>query len=117
RAPGKTPPAPPQSVLLVDRVPALDPPIGPHERDLGPLRRPLAKLAEEEREARAQPLARARPDAARDLVGELLAKQPLAALEDVPDRRPGRRHLGRAERRGEHAGRIRPGGEAVGARA
>jgi hypothetical protein len=58
--------------LGIDLLPAFDPLVGPGERDLVPLRRALADVAQEEGKAGAQPLARGRPRSPGHLLDELL---------------------------------------------
>ena len=73
--------------LGVDLLPALDPLVGPGERDLVSLRRALADVAQEEGEAGAQPFARGRRRSPDHLLDELLTQQ--AAPVERPANRGG----------------------------
>ena len=102
-----------QRRLLLHLPPAVDPLVRSHEGDPAALRRPLAKLGQEERETREQTLPRAGTDSLHDLLGELVPPE-APAVERVPDRRTGRLHVVGPERGVQHALRIAPGFQPVG---
>jgi hypothetical protein len=71
------------------------------------VRRPLAELAEEEREPRLQSLPGSASDALHDVVRELVAQE-AATVQRLPDRRPNRFDLVGVDRRVEYTGGIAP---------
>src|SRR5205823_7939954 len=103
----------PQRLVLVGSLtPVLDPLVGPGESDPRPLRRPLAKLAEEEGEPTAQPLAGSASDALHDLLCQLVPEE-AAAVQHVPDSRPNRFDLVGADSWVEHTCGISPGRQSL----
>src|SRR5215468_3935157 len=78
-----------RALQIRELLPAVDPLIGTDERDSRALRRPLAKLVEEEGEPRAQPLPGCGADPLHDFLRELLTQQ-AATVQCLPDSRANR---------------------------
>ena len=102
---------PERTVQVRDLLPVVDPLIRAHERDPRPLRRPLAKLVEEEGEPRAEPLSRRGPHPLNDFRRDLVPEQ-AAAVQHLPDGGANRFDVLGVERRVNHPRRIALRGQA-----